>query len=160
LFAREGTLKHLLKMSARALYYNVDRRTTTLHTSYGQTALFELRVQLSRLALPSGLFRQVGELPTRPFVYFPLHVDPEASTMVLAPDHTDQLAVIESLAKRLPFGMSLVVKERVRMLGRRPRGFYETIRRFPSVSLASPLESTFQLIQRSTFVAAITGTAA
>jgi hypothetical protein len=39
--------------------------------------------------------------------------DPESSTMVLAEKHTDQMAVIEAIAKSMPVGMRLVVKEHI-----------------------------------------------
>lgn len=95
-----------------------------------------------------------------PFLYFPLHVDPEASTMVLSPWHTDQLSIIESLAKSIPARLSMVVKEHRPMLGMRPPGFYEKIAKMPRVTLIGPEHSGLDLIRRSAVTAAITGTAA
>jgi hypothetical protein len=96
----------------------------------------------------------------RPFVYYPLHVDPEASTMTFAPAHTDQLAVVEALAKSIPATMDLVVKEHLPMVGQRPPGFYERLGDMPGVILASPRVSSFELVQRAALTAVITGTAA
>jgi len=110
--------------------------------------------------LRNGTFRSVGILPKRPFAYFPLHVDPEASTMVLSPMYTDQIAVIEALAKSLPLGMDLVVKEHVPMLGKRPAGFYKRLSRMPVVILASPFEDSLSLIKQAALTCVITGTAA
>jgi hypothetical protein len=101
----------------------------------------------------------VGQLPERDFAYFPLHVDPEASTMVAAPMHTDQLAVVEAVAKSLPMGLNLVVKEHIPMCGLRPPGFYERLGRMPGVVLASPLEHGASLVNRSELACVITGTA-
>ena len=95
-----------------------------------------------------------------PFLYFPLHVDPEASTMVLSPWHTDQLSIIESLAKSIPARLSMVVKEHRPMLGMRPAGFYEKIAKMPRVTLIGPEHSGLDLIRRSDVTAVITGTAA
>jgi hypothetical protein len=111
-------------------------------------------------ALRDGTFAGKGQLPDRQFAFYPLHVEPEASTMVAAPMHTDQIAVIEALAKSLPLGMALVVKEHLPMLGRRPNGFYERLRRIPTVHLASPFESSLDLVQRADLTCVITGTAA
>lgn len=107
----------------------------------------------------NGFFRPRGTLPERPFAYFPLHVDPEASTMVFAPMHTDQLAVIEALAKSLPVNMDLAVKEHIPMMGLRPPGFYKRLARIPGVFLLSPFESGLELVKRAALTAVITGTA-
>lgn len=95
----------------------------------------------------------------RRYAYFPLHVDPEASTMVLAPMMTDQLSLITAVAKALPVGMDLVVKEHVPMLGRRPRGFYSQIERLQGVTMVTPEADQFELIRASALTCTITGTA-
>src|SRR5690606_19263261 len=99
-------------------------------------------------------------LENRDFIYYPLHVDPEASTMHLAPDFTNQLAVIESLAKRKKLSMDLVVKEHPNMIGRRPKGFYEAITALPGVYLAHPDIPSLRLIKCARLVVTITGTVA
>ena len=99
------------------------------------------------------------EIPNQKFVYFPLHVDPEASTMVLSPYHTNQLAVIENLSKSIPSDHVLLVKEHIPMIGFRPRDFYKTIRSFPRVILVSPNFDQFSLISKASYVCSITGTA-
>ena len=99
------------------------------------------------------------EIPNLKFVYFPLHVDPEASTMVLSPYHTNQLAVIENLSKSIPSDHVLLVKEHIPMIGFRPRDFYKTIRSFPRVILVSPNFDQFSLISKASYVCSITGTA-
>lgn len=105
------------------------------------------------------LFPGVGARPDGPFAFYPLHVDPEAATMVLAHMHTDQLAVIEALSKSLPLGMRLVVKEHIPMLGQRPAGYYERLTRIPGVFLAAPEDSGTALVKEAALTATITGTA-
>jgi hypothetical protein len=122
-------------------------------------------LHLARIALRArrlqsqGLFAAPGERPTAPFVFYPLHVDPEASTMILAPLHTDQLAVIEALSKSLPLGMRLAVKEHEPMLGQRPSGFYERLARIPGVFLVSPRDTGIALVREAAMTVTITGTA-
>ncbi len=120
---------------------------------------FKVWIAWRRIFAGRRWFSPSDDLPSS-FVYFPLHVDPEASTMVLSPWHTDQLAVIEALAKAVPTQMQLVVKEHAPMLGRRPRGFYRQIAKMPRVTLLGPNHSTFELIKRAHVTAVITGTAA
>ena len=95
---------------------------------------------------------------TEKYIYFPLHVDPEASTMVLSPYHTDQLSIIESISKSIPFDSFLYVKEHIHMMGRRPNGFYKKIKSLPKVKLISPFEDNFSIIKSANVVITITGT--
>jgi len=121
-------------------------------------AWFEAWVSWRRIVLDRQYF--AAHPPADPFVYFPLQVDPEASTMVLSPGHTDQLSVIEAIAKSMPAHMSLVVKEHIPMLGRRPPGFYRSIAQMPRVTLVAPEHPGIDLVLQSALVAVITGTAA
>lgn len=124
----------------------------------------EIKVRASvvvraRWSLRNGTFQAPGYSPSGPFAYYPLHVDPEASTIVSAPMYTDQLALLESLVKSLPLGMSLLVKEHVPMLGQRPADFYTRLKKMPGVILVSPFEDSVSLIRAAAFTCVITGTA-
>lgn len=94
------------------------------------------------------------------FIFFPLHVDPEASTMVYAPYLTDQLYVAEIIAKSIPAGTRLVVKENPAMLGRRPQHFYRQLRRMPNVVLVGSERPGVEWVAQSSATVTITGTAA
>jgi hypothetical protein len=119
---------------------------------------FELLEEWRKVRFDHSIFD--NDIPTTKYLYYPLHVDPEASTMVMSPMHTDQLSVIEALSKSLPGDMILVVKEHLPMLGKRPKRFYEQIKRMPRVKLVSPSINAHDLINSSEGVAVITGTAA
>jgi hypothetical protein len=112
----------------------------------------------SRNALKGKQF-EGAEAATGEYIYYPLHVDPEASTMVLSPYHTDQVAVIEAISKQMPAGMKLLVKEHIPSVGRRTNGFYQRIRTMPDVHLISPFVNGFALMQNATLTCVITGTA-
>ncbi len=92
------------------------------------------------------------------YVYFPLHYQPEASTMSLAPFYLDQLNIIENLSKSLPIGYRLYVKEHSYMLGRRSAEYYARIKALANVRLVSPFTDSFEIIERSSLVFTITGT--
>jgi hypothetical protein len=113
----------------------------------------------ARMLSRSHWFRPAPDVKAS-FAYYPLQVEPEASTLVMAPMHTNQLAVIEALSKSLPLNMTLVVKEHLPMLGRRPSNFYRQIARMPGVVLVSPFADNFDLIRRASVICVITGTAA
>jgi hypothetical protein len=91
------------------------------------------RVARIRLADSLGTFEQpvAGEK----YVIYPIHFQPEASTLVQAPMFLDQAALIQDIARSLPVGYRLYVKEHVANRGRRPLSFYAALRAIPSVRL-------------------------
>ncbi|HTK77843.1 MAG TPA: hypothetical protein VL371_21425 [Gemmataceae bacterium] len=94
------------------------------------------------------------------YVYFPLHVQPEYTTDVRAPFFTNQVALIENIAKTLPVGYRLVVKEHPGMQGDRPLAYYREINRLFNVELVSPALDSHDLIVNAAAVVTITGTSA
>jgi len=96
--------------------------------------------------------------PGEKFVLYPLHFQPEASTLVLAPFFLDQVSLIEDIARSLPVGHRLYVKEHFASLGRRSVEDYHRIKRIWNVRLVSPYVDSFDLLERASAVATITGT--
>jgi hypothetical protein len=113
----------------------------------------------SRLALADVGFESALSFRDCRYIYYPLHVEPEASTMVLSEKLTNQLFFIEQISKSMPVGFKLLVKEHAPMLGRRPSGFYKRIRNLPNVHLISPFADNFSLIRSAELVCVLTGTA-
>ena len=96
--------------------------------------------------------------PEEKYVYFPLHVQPEMSTMTFAPFYLDQLSILENLSKSLPTGYRLLVKEHPSMLGRRKGSYYERIRSLPNAILVSPFVDSFKITNNAEMIFTITGT--
>jgi hypothetical protein len=92
------------------------------------------------------------------FFIYPLHFNPEASTLVLATYFSDQLNTIKNIAFSLPFPYKLYVKEHPTALGTRPVDFYKEIKRLPNVVLIVPEENVKNLIKKSMGVITLTGT--
>ncbi len=99
---------------------------------------------------------------TKPFIYFPLHIELERSTLIDAPFSTNQLHVIKQIVKSLPIGIQLYIKEHPSMKSRdwRPISLYKEIMKLPNVSLIHPSFDPNLLLQNCSLVIAITGTAA
>jgi len=102
------------------------------------------------------------------FVYFPLHMQPENATSPLGGVFHDQILVAEILAAALPEGWELYVKEhpvqfwlrgKERYSSVRYPGYYERFARIPHTRLVDYKTNTFELIERASAVAVITGTA-
>ncbi|USE39415.1 hypothetical protein [Endozoicomonas sp. SCSIO W0465] len=104
-------------------------------------------------------FKEYSPIPEN-FVYFPLHVQPEASTMLLAPLWLDQVFVIEAISKSLPLGCAVVVKEHPQMVGKRELDFYKRLGNIPNVVIVNPFENSLKVQKKSKAVFSITGTAA
>ena len=97
--------------------------------------------------------------PDRPYVLFPMHLEPEQSILVYAPFHTNQFAVIQSVAQAMPADTVLYVKDHTVMLGNRSRSYYEKLARVPNVRLIHPDTPARDVILGSQGVVTISGTA-
>lgn len=94
-----------------------------------------------------------------PFAYYPLHFEPEIATLLLGSFWTDQINLIRQIARSLPVGHSLYVKDHPVMLGYRPRWYYQQLKKIPNVKLLPPDVNSFELIRHSKLVTTISGTA-
>ena len=92
------------------------------------------------------------------FVLFPLHVEPEISLLLLGSHYTDQVHVIEEVARSIPSTMRLYVKEHPNMYAMRPMSFYARIKALPNVRLIHPGIDSHDVIRRSQLVMTISGT--
>lgn len=93
------------------------------------------------------------------FVFFPLHYQPEAATLIYGKWHDNQLSVIQNLAKSLPIDHMLYVKEHPSQFGNRPWYFYKEVKKIPNVRMLHPDEKTFEVIKNCSIVVSISGTA-
>ena len=100
------------------------------------------------------------KIPNENFIYFPLQVSPEATTLFQAPYFSDQIALIKNIAKSLPIGYFLYVKEHpVQGIKYwRPIEFYKEIIDLPNAKLIHPFLDSKELISKCSLVTAITGT--
>ncbi len=144
----------ILRLAARR-YWN-DRNDPT-----ATPPLRAVQQRLRRMARIRGadLF-DVFEEPVEGenYVLYPIHFQPEASTLVQAPMYVDQVALLEDMARSLPIGYRLYVKEHLSNRGRRPLAFYQALRRIPSVRLLGPDVDTWSLTRNAGAIAVITGT--
>jgi hypothetical protein len=74
------------------------------------------------------------------FIYFPLQLEPERSTLIPATFYTNQLDVITNIAKSIPIDFQLFVKEHPmqKIKGWREISFYKSIMELPNVKLIHP----------------------
>lgn len=97
----------------------------------------------------------------QPFVYFPLHLQPEMTTSILGGVFRDQVMAIEVLAAMLPEGWLIYVKENPKQDGRyRGPLFFHRLRRIPQVRMMPSHANTNALTRASGYVATVSGTVA
>lgn len=103
---------------------------------------------------------QYDELvPGEEYAFFPLHLDPELSTMVYAPYYVDQPWLIRSIAQSLPIQCKLYVKEHPAMVGLRSPQYYRELKKIPNVRLIDHSLSGFNLVKNAKLITVISSTA-
>jgi hypothetical protein len=93
------------------------------------------------------------------YIYFPLHTEPERVILLNAPFYTNQISVIENIAKSIPVGYKLLVKEHpaMKILGWRSIFEYKQILRIPNVELLHPSVEHEIVIKKSDLIITIAG---
>lgn len=94
-----------------------------------------------------------------PFVYFPLHLQPEKTTSSFGGKYSDQVLALEHLSSILPANWKLYVKENPKQtyFMRNPE-FFRRLERIPNLEFVSPEYNTYDLIRNAKVCATITGT--
>ena len=119
--------------------------------------LFDLKITFIKMFFLKKFKNK--ELPKKYF-YYPLHVEPESSTMVISPFLNNQLYIIEMISRSLPPKHKLVVKEHIPMLGKRKNSFYKKINKFYNVTLINPFLNPYDIIKNSNGTIVISGSSA
>ena len=83
----------------------------------------------------SRLVRRARSLPEDPFVFLPLHYQPEAALLGASPGYLDQLALVRLLSASLPAGYRLVVKDHPVTGGTHGPAFYRSMKKLGNVVL-------------------------
>jgi len=99
-----------------------------------------------------------------PYVYVPIHYQPERSTSPEAGIFSNQLLMIDLISKCVPKGWSVYVKEHPMQFNKKTSGecsrtvdFYDDIASLANVKLVALSSSSFDLIDNSKAVATATG---
>jgi hypothetical protein len=114
---------------------------------------------------------QINKILNNKFVYFPLHYQPEATTYPYGQLYIDQLLALEMLSISIPSDVKILLKEHpdtfnisglawVRGAFSRDPDFYSRISKFKNVIVCPLKVDSFELIDKSLFIATITGTTA
>lgn len=94
----------------------------------------------------------------RPYVYFPLHIVDDYKLKCVIPHCVDQLSIVEQVARALPHGHDLVVKEHPMSIGRNRLSTLRDLKRMRNVRLVAPKTSSHDLIDGAEAVTVISST--
>jgi len=141
-----------------------DKKRTKVYTHFGKSRLKVLSKIRSLSSQKRKITKYVEEHTIRsvesskPFVYFPLHSEPEKALLLDAPYYSNQVDVIYNIAKSLPVGFTLLVKDHIvpKILGRSVT-FYEQIINLPNVKLLHPTVERDEILKNCSIVITIVG---
>lgn len=154
--------KYILKFFLSTDSSNYDTR----YSYYGKSKSNILKKKISRFFkrkirksfIDKNLKKEI-DLKTK-FIYFPLHYEPERVLLATAPYYDNQLSVITSVAKSLPIGYQLFVKEHPMQgtIGWRETSFYKYLMDLPNVTLLHPSIKAESILPHCSMVTTIAGT--
>jgi hypothetical protein len=156
-----GRVAHSIGMSlARHAYWRIRRYDKAKGYYLNENVFMDVRRYRDISRLEAGPNATLDEIAAAgPFVFFPLATEPEAALQTISPEYFFQLEAIASLARDMPAGVTLAVKEHYAAIGRRPTDFYRQIAEFKNVRMMRVSEFGLEAVRRSAAVATISGTA-
>ena len=153
LASKTDYLKAILKF-----LFSSNTNTKTHYTYYGRSKFAVLKGTIFSIIkkrfresfINKNLIRDIKN--KKPLIYFPLQVEPERSLLIQAPNYTNQVEVVTNIAKSLPSGYELYVKEHPASIFREWRSIvdYKKIMSLPNVRLVHPFVESKDLITKST----------
>jgi hypothetical protein len=114
------------------------------------------RTATARSAL--SMIQAVSEPPSIPYAFFGLHTQPESSIDVWAPFFSNQLWVVELLARSIPPTHKLMVKIHKSDAANYSREELVRMRSFPGVELVSPFADSRLFVESTDLLFSIQGT--
>jgi hypothetical protein len=112
------------------------------------------------------------DLPQEDYIFFPLHFQPEATTIPTANHYADQLNIVRMISSSMPEGIKLCVKEHPAYWKRnlllnisdytplqsvRPSEFYQELIENPKVVLLNPHTDSHSILRKSLGVVTVSG---
>ncbi len=117
------------------------------------------RIRRARRHLARLATKDLDNLAGKTFVYYPLQKEPEVTIMQAAPECLSQHATILAVARDLPAGVLLAIKENTSAVGRRTASFYSQITALKNVVLLRSDTPSIEAIRQAAATITIAGTA-
>lgn len=158
--------KERMKAALDFLLKSENTNQKTHYTYFGRTKLKILKKSIVSLIVEKyresfinkNLKKEIDY--QTPFIYFPLHQEPERVLLIASPFYTNQIETVRHIAKSLPSGYKLCVKEHSTqsIRGWREISFYKQILEIPNVDLLHPSVSSDDVMKKCSLVITVGGT--
>lgn len=99
----------------------------------------------------------LSQAGSAPFLFYPLHSEPEIALSVYGRDHQNQIETVRRLAQSIPLNWRLVIKEHPRTVGYRKPDYYRKLLEIPNVWFADPDTRPFFWLESASAVATVSG---
>jgi hypothetical protein len=130
--------------------YPIKRRKNFILSSYNKLQ------KIYRKHTNNGYFS--NSVPNTKLIFFPLHYDPDLSSLLYARNNSNQIEVIRKLSLNIPDSYTLVIKEHPAMYLNRNKNFYKNILKNYNVILIDGLKTSKQLIENADAIITLSGT--
>ena len=114
--------------------------------------------------------RRCIDIPKKPFVYFAMSAQPEATTLPIAMEYADTINVLKILREGIPRNIPILVKENpavflirnpyLSLISYRSPDFYQNIKSLGNIHFVNTKTDSHELIKKSILTSCINGTAA
>ena len=158
--------KTWIKGALKYLSLVISDKYREYYTNYGKTFFKVIRTE-GGFPLKTGKRKKFIDINflyeskfEEKFIYFPLQLEPERSTLIPATFYTNQLDVITNIAKAIPIDFQLFVKEHPmqKIKGWREISFYKSIMELPNVKLIHPSIPNDEMLKKCSLAITIAGT--
>jgi Capsule polysaccharide biosynthesis protein len=153
-----GTLQTMAKRLAQHLYWSLRGFEKARGYFVREDIACMWRRYKARAEMSGPGTVGLADLAGQPFVFYPLHTEPETALQTQSPEYFYQLSSIAALSRDLPAGVMLAVKEHFAGMGRRPTDFYAQISEFKNVVMLNADEFGLHCARQADATATITGT--
>lgn len=100
----------------------------------------------------------INDIPSTPFFFYGLHMQPESSIDVWAPFYSNQFQVIEAIARSMPVSHMLCVKIHISDADNYSNSDLKKLLKIPGVKVVSPQVSSREYIEKASIIFSVQGT--
>ena len=161
LLGKAGHLPDRLRAATRILKRSRDGeflKYTDERSSYSITRSLSQLIRTSRSRRANGRIPALRAPPSKRYVLFGLHMQPESSIDVWAPFFSNQMWVVELLARCIPPSHSLLVKIHKSDIANYSDHQLRSLQALPGVEFVQPFADTRDFLERADAVVSIQGT--
>ena len=150
----------ILKDRLNWLYKDFKRGKLGKRVFFISKINFKIKAYLDNKYFNKYFENDMKIIKSKPFIYFPLPMEPEYNTHSLSKEFINIHAMIQQAAVSLPSGFNLVVKEHKPNIGLKPRDFYTGLKKLPNIIFAHYNISGPKIVAEAESIITISGTTA